>query len=172
MRAWQDTDLRDFAKLNQDPRVMKYLGPPLSLQQSKAIIARQTELTESGAPAFWAVERLSDTQFIGCIGVKTVNFDVSFAPCYEVGWRLSADYWGRGYATEGAKAALDIAFERWDMPRIYSFTVPKNTPSQRVMQRIGMKRVEGGDFDHPNLAEGDPLLRHVLYTLDREDVMS
>ena len=88
LRAWQESDKAPFAAMNSDPRVMKYLGPPLTHEQSDEAIVRQTVLMDKGEPAFWAVERKSDSQFIGCIGVKIVTFDAPFAPCYEIGWRL------------------------------------------------------------------------------------
>lgn len=168
LRAWQERDNEPFAAMNADPMVMRYLGAPLSREQSDDAIANQAKLMDKGEPAFWAVQRKQDNDFMGFIGVKQVNFDASFTPCYEIGWRLGADYWGQGYATEGAKAALSAAFANWTMPSIYSFTVHDNVKSQSVMQRIGMERVRGGDFAHPNLAKDDPLSKHVLYRIDRE----
>lgn len=168
LRAWQERDNEPFAAMNADPMVMRYLGAPLSREQSDDAIANQAKLMDKGEPAFWAVQRKQDNDFMGFIGVKQVNFDASFTPCYEIGWRLGADYWGQGYATEGAKAALSAAFANWTMLSIYSFTVHDNVKSQSVMQRIGMERVRGGDFAHPNLAKDDPLSKHVLYRIDRE----
>ena len=158
--------------MNADPRVMKFLGPLLSAQKNDAVIDKQIELMRQGKPAFWAVERLSDKKFMGCIGVKSINFETTFTPAYEIGWRLAAEFWGRGYAPEGAKAALAYAFETWALPEIYSFTVPKNINSQSVMTKIGMKRIPEGDFDHPALLPADPLRRHVLYRIERNDVLS
>jgi len=167
LRRWQDSDKAPFAQMNADPRVMEFLGSPLTPKKSNAAVEAQNALMDKGEPAFWAAARKIDNQFIGMIGVKAVTFAAAFAPCYEIGWRLSPDHWGRGYATEGAKAALTLAFRDWDMREIYSFTVPKNIKSQAVMQRIGMRRVKDGDFDHPNLSKIDPLLRHVLYRIDK-----
>lgn len=168
LRKWSDADRRPFAQMNKNLEVMKFLGPPLSRPESDAAIDQQLQLMEAGDPAFWSVERLSDNHFIGCIGVKRVTFDAAFTPCYEIGWRLAEPYWGQGYASEGAIAALKVSFERWEIPAVYSFTVPSNAASQAVMKKIGMQRVVDGDFDHPKLAKDDPLLRHVLYKIDRE----
>ena len=167
LRRWQDSDRAPFAQMNADPRVMEFLGPPLTRQYSDDAVDAQNALMGNSEPAFWAAARKTDNQFIGAIGVKAVTFDAAFTPCYEIGWRLAVPFWGRGYATEGAKAALTLAFRDWDMREIYSFTVPKNIKSQAVMQRIGMRRVKDGDFDHPNLSKTDPLLRHVLYRIDK-----
>jgi len=153
--------------MNKDPQVMRFLGPALTRQESDTAIDRQIALTESGEPAFWAAATVDNDKLIGCIGVKRVTFEAPFTPCYEIGWRLAQEHWGKGYAVEGAKAALKLAFVQWDISKIYSFTVPANVKSQAVMQKIGMTYVEGGNFDHPALAKDDPLLRHVLYRIER-----
>lgn len=167
LRKWQADDSQPFFEMNKDPKIMQFLGPALTRQKSDLAIAQQIELMENNEPAFWAVDRKDDKSFIGCIGVKAVGFEAPFTPCYEIGWRLGAAFWGHGYATEGAKAALKLAFNRWDMHDIYSFTVLKNMRSQSVMKKIGMVRVNEGDFNHPNLAIDDPLSRHVLYRISR-----
>ena len=168
LRHWKPEDRTPFASLNNDPEVMRFLGPIMTREKSDAAIDAQIALTEKGEPAFWAAARKSDDQLIGCIGVKRVNFEAAFTPCYEIGWRLAREHWGMGYATEGAKAALDLAFAEWDISELHSFTVVANVKSQAVMKRIGMSRVKGGDFDHPALAKDDPLLRHVLYCIGRK----
>jgi len=148
---------------------MKFLGPLLSADQNDSVINTQIDLIARGHPAFWAVERRSDHKFIGCIGVKKVGFEADFTPAYEIGWRLAHEFWGQGYAPEGAKAALAYAFEKWEMAEIYSFTVPDNKNSQSVMKKIGMTRVADGDFDHPNLSVDDPLRQHVLFRIKRSE---
>ena len=96
-----------------------------------------------------------------------IPFEAHFTPAVEVGWRLASAYWGQGYATEGARASLEAAFTRLGLDDIVSITVPANARSRRVMERIGMTRDPNGDFDHPRLAEGDPLRRHLLYRISR-----
>lgn len=172
LRAWREADKAPFAALNQDPRVMTFLGPPLPREASDRTVEAMTALSAAGQPAFWAVAREADGAFMGCIGVKRINFDAPFAPAsgppaYEIGWRLALEFWGQGFATEGAKAALRAAFHGWDMPEIFSFTVPKNIKSQAVMKNIGMSRITDGDFNHPKLALNDPLSDHVLYSITR-----
>lgn len=124
-------------------------------------------LSASGEPCFWAAERHADGALIGFIGVKPRTFAIPIAADYEIGWRLGVDYWGSGYASEGARAALAHAFGLLGIPEIFAITVPANRRSQSVMRRIGMERVADGDFDHPLLAEGDPLRQHVLYRISR-----
>ncbi|MEP1230199.1 MAG: GNAT family N-acetyltransferase [Litorimonas sp.] len=169
LRGWQDCDREPFASINRDPEVMRYLGPLLSLADSNASIEEQTALMASGEPAFWAVEHKSSEQLIGCIGVKRVSFNAPFTPSYEIGWRLCRAYWGQGYASEGAQAALKLAFEKWDIDKIHSFTVHANLASQAVMEKIGMKRIIDGNFKHPKLAQDDPLSGHILYLITRAE---
>jgi RimJ/RimL family protein N-acetyltransferase len=85
----------------------------------------------------------------------------------ELGWRLAREAWGHGYATEGARASLAWCWANLDTPTVMAITVPANLRSRRVMEKIGLRYVEGGDFDHPALPEGDPLRRHVLYRMRR-----
>jgi RimJ/RimL family protein N-acetyltransferase len=99
--------------------------------------------------------------FAGFVGLSRPAFETSFTPCVEIGWRLARGCWGRGYATEGARAAVAFGFERLGLEEIVAFTVPGNLRSIRVMEKIGMTFSE--EFDHPLIAPGHPLRRHLLY---------
>ena len=101
----------------------------------------------------------------GYIGLWPATFAAHFTPAVEVGWRLAADQWGRGYATEGARAALDYGFNSIGLEEIVSFTSAISVRSWRVMERLVMRRDVGGDFEHPNVPEGHPLRPHVLYRI-------
>jgi RimJ/RimL family protein N-acetyltransferase len=114
------------------------------------------------------VERQDTRGFIGYVGLWPATFPAHFTPAVEVGWRLAADQWGQGYATEGARAALEYAFGKLDFKEIVSFTSAINVRSWRVMERLGMRRDLSGDFEHPNVPEGHPLRPHVLYRIRRE----
>jgi RimJ/RimL family protein N-acetyltransferase len=93
------------------------------------------------------------------------RFTAHFTPCVEIGWRLAYEHWGRGYATEAAQAAVAFAFGGLHLEELVAFTVPANQRSRKVMERIGMTRSDADDFDHPDLPEGHPLRRHMLYRL-------
>ena len=159
LRDWREEDRAAFAAINADARVMEHLGGPQTREDSDAAIDRQIAAAAYGGPCFWAAERRDDGALLGFIGVKRVTFAAPFVPAHEIGWRLAAAHWGQGYASEGAAAALAYAFGELELAEVVAFTVPANLRSQAVMRRIGMTRVEGGDFDHPALAEGDPLRR-------------
>ncbi len=113
----------------------------------------------------WAVEVLGVAEFVGYVGLSTPGYETAFTPCVEIGWRLASAHWGKGYATEAARAALAYGFETLGLREIVSFTVPANIRSRAVMERLGMQRDPTEDFDHPLLSEGHPLRRHILFRL-------
>jgi RimJ/RimL family protein N-acetyltransferase len=107
-------------------------------------------------------------EFAGFIGLSVADFAAAFTPAVEIGWRLAAEQWGKGLATEGAREVLRYGFEEIGLSDVVSFTVPANARSRAVMERLGMVRDLTGDFVHPNVPEGDDLRTHVLYRLGRE----
>lgn len=167
LRPWRDDDLPSFAALNADPRVMEFLPKPLDRAESDAMATRIRAAFDQQPFGLWAVEVKEGAGFIGYVGLNAPQFEAAFTPCVEIGWRLAFEHWGHGYATEAARGALDYAFETLKLPEVVSFTVPANVRSWRVMERLGMTRSPEDDFDHPRLAEGHPLRRHVLYRLSR-----
>jgi RimJ/RimL family protein N-acetyltransferase len=167
LRRWRHEDREPFAAMNADPRVMEFYRQRLSREESDAYIDRIEAHFENKGFGLFAAELRESGEFIGYSGLRVPGFEASFTPCVEIGWRLAAGHWGRGLATESARAALLWGFESLGLPEIVSFAVPANVRSIRVMQKLGMKRDEAGDFDHPNLPPGHPLRRHVLYRAAR-----
>jgi RimJ/RimL family protein N-acetyltransferase len=167
LRRWLPNDRPAFANLNADARVNEFLLGPISRTESDALADRiEAHFAQHGF-GVWAMEIPGVTPFAGFIGLSIPRFEAAFTPCVEVGWRLSAEHWNKGYATEGAKAALAFGFESLGLDEIVSFTVPDNQRSRRVMEKIGMTHSPADDFDHPLLAEGHPLRWHVLYRIGR-----
>jgi len=168
LRRWQSGDLEPFAAMNADERVMEFFPGLLSRQESDALAARiQQHFAERGF-GLWAVEIPGVTPFAGIIGLSTPRFIAHFTPCVEIGWRLAAEYWGCGFATEGARAALDFAFQLLRLAEVVSMTAHCNLRSRRVMEKIGMTWTPDDDFDHPLLPPGHRLTRHALYRAKRE----
>lgn len=165
LRRFRAEDLEPFAALNADPQVMKYLLRTLSRDESFALAARIEEHFATHGFGNFAVEVVADSAFAGFVGLSVPRFEAAFTPCVEIGWRLATRFQGRGYATEGARAVLALGFERLGLDEIVSFTVPANRASWQVMEKLGMARDPAEDFDHPMIAEGHPLRRHVLYRL-------
>jgi RimJ/RimL family protein N-acetyltransferase len=169
LRRWRDDDRAPFAVMNADPVAMEHFPQTYDRRESDAIVDRFDDHFDTHGFGFWAVEVPGVAPFIGFVGLSTPSFDAHFTPAVEVGWRLAREHWGRGYATEAARAAVSVGFDDHDLREIVSFTVPANFRSRRVMERIGMTHDPVDDFDHPRLPEGHVLRRHVLYRLRRPD---
>lgn len=165
LRPWVAADREPFARLNADPEVMEHLPSSLSRPDSDALADRIQAQIEAHGWGLWAVEIPGVASFAGYIGLSTPRFEASFTPCVEVGWRLGREFWGSGYATEGAGAAIRFGFRTLGLSEIVSFTAAVNTRSIRVMERIGMRRDPAEDFEHPDLPAGHPLRPHVLYRI-------
>lgn len=176
LREWEDKDIEPFARINQDPRVLEFLLRPLSKEESSAWIKKINESCKENRFGLWAATlktgdpslKHAGTRLIGFIGLNIPTFKAHFIPCVEIGWRLGSQFWGHGYATEGARAILEYAFEQLYLKEIVAFTVPANTHSIRVMEKIGMKRDYAADFHHPNLPKDHPLSLHVFYRIRNE----
>jgi RimJ/RimL family protein N-acetyltransferase len=166
LRPFRDSDRDSFARLNADPRVMQYFPRPLTRAESDALIDHLREHFETRGFGPWALQLPQLDGCIGAAGLAVPGFDSHFTPCVEIAWRLAPEHWGHGYAQEAARAALHSAFVHLELKQVVSFTATDNQPSRRVMQRLGMRRDPGEDFEHPNVAPGHPLRRHVLYRLD------
>jgi RimJ/RimL family protein N-acetyltransferase len=163
LRRWREADREPFAALNADPLVMKYFPDRLTRQQSDILIERIEAGFEQRGYGLWALQIRTTGEFVGFTGLETPLFDAHFTPAVEVGWRLARSAWGKGYATEAARASLAFGFEEADLVEVVSFTTAANVRSRAVMERIGMTHNPDDDFDHPDLPKGDPLSRHVLY---------
>ena len=163
LRAWRESDREPFAAMNADSRVMEYFPATFTREQSDALVERIVADWDQGF-GLWALEERASGVFLGFVGFYAPRFVAHFTPAVEIGWRLSFDSWGRGYATEAATQALEWARVHVNPPRgeIVSFTVTDNRRSRRVMEKLGFTHRDEDDFDHPRVPDG-PLRRHVLY---------
>jgi RimJ/RimL family protein N-acetyltransferase len=165
LRHWCQSDREPFARINADGRVMEFMPNILTRGQSDAMVdCIEAHFRQHGF-GLCAVELRSDHFFVGFIGLAVPSFQAHFTPCVEIGWRLSADWWEKGLATEGARRMVEYASEQLGLGALVSFTAPANVRSRRVMEKLGMSRNAPDDFDHPGLPESHPLRRHVLYRL-------
>lgn len=166
-RLWKELDKEAFAKMNSNEEVMRYFPKPLNYKESDEFYNRIQEHFNTNGYGLWVAEIKDTKEFIGFIGLLIATFQAEFTPCVEIGWRLDNKYWNKGYATEGAKACLEYGFNELKLNQIYSFTAIINKPSQNVMNKIGLKKID--EFLHPKVEEGDPLKPHVLYRIDKEE---
>lgn len=168
LRSWRDADLVPFNAMCRDPQVMAHLGPLQSLDETRAVIARQQALQAERGHCFWALERRDDGAFLGFCGLKIAPERIpGIEDAIEIGWRLRRDAWGVGYAREAAEASLAWGFTNLPVDRIVAITTPANGRSWGLMQRLGMIRRHDLDFAHPALAADDPLSPHITYEMAR-----
>jgi RimJ/RimL family protein N-acetyltransferase len=165
MRRWQESDSEPFAALNGDPETMRYFPSTLDRAASDTLIARLEDRFEEQGFGMWALEVAETGQFIGFTGLNPMPAGIPGAGGMEVGWRLARHAWHHGYATEAARAALDVAFAGVGLPEIWSMTPVQNEPSQAVMRRLGLTR--HAFFNYPSLPEDSPVRQFVVYRLER-----
>lgn len=167
LRPWTDADRDSFAAMVGDPEVMRFYTATRDRAAADAWIDKMIAGLAACTSHFLAVERREDQAFVGMVGTADIPHVLPGNPKVEVGWILDKPHWGRGYAPEAAAAAIAHGFATLDVPEIVAFTATINTPSQRVMEKLGMVRRPEDDFDHPSVPEGHRLRRHVLYRLAR-----
>lgn len=163
LRSWTSADIPLLAAMNADPLVMKFFPCLMTYAETEALYNRIQDELKQKAWGIYAVERRCDGMFIGFVGLHEIGFESFFTPGVEISWRLASPYHRMGFATEAAKAVLELA-KLHGLKKIYSFTSVLNISSENVMQKIGMIRI--GEFNHPALTDKSPLQRHVLYQID------
>ncbi len=164
LRQWREEDKLLFAKLNADPLVMKYFPEVMTTAKSDELADRIKSLIDKNGWGFWAIEAISNNRFIGFTGLNQPDYELPVNACVEIGWRLSSDVWGQGYATEAARACLDFAFQNLVLEEVFAFAAVSNKKSRAVMERLDMVNQES-NFDHPLVPKGHPQIEHVLYKI-------
>jgi RimJ/RimL family protein N-acetyltransferase len=163
LRPLTDADMEPYLAMAADPEVMRYVSPtPIPRAGVEAAATHYRRLLDTKGYGYWAIEVSGGASFAGIILLHDVKFTAAFAPAMEVGWLLPREHWGKGYATEGGRAALDYASNTLKLNEVVAITSASNIPSQRVMQRLCMTRDPHDDFDHPHTL-GTSLQRCVLY---------
>ena len=144
---------------------MAHFPKILSRTESDAFADRIEAGFDTEGFGLFAGEVVDGDGFIGFVGLARPAFEAHFTPAVEIGWRLNRTHWGHGYATEAARACVEFAFTDVGLNELVSYTVPQNTPSQLVMERIGMTHDPSDDFDHPRFPNDQRMRRQVLYRL-------
>jgi RimJ/RimL family protein N-acetyltransferase len=169
MRPWRDDDRPALAAICGDAEVRRFYPKVLTAEETSAQIDGVIAATARNGFHFAAAELKSTGKLIGFIGLGVIpdrlRDVIPGRPRVEIGWQLDKAVWGQGLAPEGARAWLDYGWNTLKLEEIVAFTAAINLPSQRVMEKIGMSREASDDFDHPALAPGDRLLKHVLYRI-------
>jgi RimJ/RimL family protein N-acetyltransferase len=135
LRMLCESDLDAYAAMCADPEVMRHLGEgkPLSRPEAWRQLALMVGHWQLRGYGMWAVEERDTGRFAGRVGC----WNPEGWPGFEIGWTLGRAFWGKGYATEAARAALRIAFQDLGQPRIISLIRPANVRSVRVAERLG-----------------------------------
>lgn len=168
LRQWKSSDRSPLAAMSADPQVMEYFPDTLSRSESDVLAEKCEALIADRGWGIWAAERLDTREFIGFIGLHIPSADLPCSPCVEVLWRLARPYWGYGYATEAAYAALKFGFEQLELEEIVSFAVVNNHRSRAVMERLNMTDT-GKTFEHPDVPLNSYLREHCLYKISQEE---
>jgi RimJ/RimL family protein N-acetyltransferase len=141
LRPFRRSDFDDYAAMYSDPEVLRYLGggpEPWDRGRSWRHMAFQLGHWQLGDRGMWALEQRETGTFLGGVGFA----DPEGWPGLELAWTLARRWWGHGYATEGARAALAHAFDVWQRDRVISLIHPENRASIRVAERLG-ERLQG-----------------------------
>ena len=167
LRPWRDEDIEAWVALCADARVMEFFPATVEGAESERTANRLRLLHERDGYGWWVVRTREDPAFIGAIALQRVPFEAAFTPAFEIGWRFFPSAWGKGYATEGARAALTFAFDRLELEEVVAMTATFNHRSRRVMERLGMTHDARDDFENPRVEIGHRLRPHVLYRVKR-----
>lgn len=171
VRNWEDRDRDLFHVINSDEEVMRFFPFRRNRSQSDELFNRlQKTISETGL-GFYALEEKAGCECIGFAGLARTDLEPHLPDgTVEIGWRLATPFWGKGYVTEAGKALIDYAFDTLGLSEVVSFAVHNNERSTAVMQRIGMIRDPGRDFDHPRVPDETPhLKRHAVYRILQSD---
>jgi RimJ/RimL family protein N-acetyltransferase len=162
LRGWRDEDLEPYARLCADPEVMRFIGNGSTLDREQAgeQVSRFRRHWEVRGFGLWALEEKRTGAFVGFAGLAHQEDWAEGEHKTEVGWRLGREFWGRGFATEAAKASVAYGFDTLGLERIISIIQPDNAASRRVAEKAGL--TPRGETRW----RGTPV---VWYAIDRED---
>lgn len=172
LRPWRSADLDLLYLINHDERVMRLFPFRRTRAQAGALLEELIAAQmRDWPPTLRAIEITATSECIGFCGLHPADAGPFIGTdAIEIGWRLAADHWGKGFATEAAHAWLAHGFETLGLEEIVSYAVASNAPSIAVMRRLGMQPDSTCDFDHHRVPDSHPALkRHVVYTLTRND---
>ncbi len=172
LRPWRDNDIPTWVTMSSDSRVMEFYTALEDRATAEATAQRLRGFLDRDGFGCWACELKQTHRFIGIIALQMVPFDAPFTPALEIGWRLVPEVWGNGYATEGATAAMSLAFDVLKHDEVVAMTAAINIRSQRVMQRLGMSYDPRDDFMTPRVERGHRLAPHVLYRMPKSRWLS
>jgi RimJ/RimL family protein N-acetyltransferase len=165
LRPWRDADREPFGAMSTDPEVMEFFPIPLTREESDAFVDRTEQGFAERGWGWFAIEERASGAFVGVSGLAPVRFEAHFTPAIEIGWRLARSAWGKGFATEAARASVRFAFDELGLDEVVAFADAENARSLAVMRRLGMTHDPADDFDDPLFRHEGAPLRLALYRL-------
>lgn len=155
LRELRLSDLEGMFELDSDPEVHKYLGnkPVKTIEESQKILESVINQYKERGIGRWAAIEKSSGDFIGWSGIRlNTEFNMNgFTKYYDVGYRLIKRFWGKGYATESGKAAIEYAFNNMELPELYATTEIGNQASHNALLKLGLKYIEDFYFEQEQL---------------------
>ena len=170
LRRFVPDDVGALIALHGDGEVMRYLAPPASANEVRdEVLPRYlAEYGPLGGMGHWAADERGSGDFVGWFALRPPDDDPTVL---ELGYRLHPAAWGQGLATEGSRAVLGLAFERYGADRVVARTMTVNVRSRAVMERLGMRFVRTFMLEWPDHIEGAEQ-GDVEYAIDREAWLS
>lgn len=151
MRKFEETDAERMFLMDSRPEVMKYIGMPLltHIRETENIITMiRQQYKDYGVGRLAVIEKQSGL-LIGWSGLKFLAREVNgYKNVYDLGYRFIPEYWGKGYASESARASLDFGFNGLKIDVIYAHAHSENHASHHVLKKLGF--IKTGDFTEPD----------------------
>jgi RimJ/RimL family protein N-acetyltransferase len=162
-------DLDRWMEVINTPAVMRHLGGVVERHQIEARFARKAADIAKYGHGFWHLQTKSDGQLIGQCGFAPIDVEAAgpfLNTEHQIGWSIAESHWRRGYASEAARAAIDLAFNRFGIDQLYAQTSDANRASWAMMEKLGMLRAPDLDYIDPDYpSEENPT---IIYHLTRE----
>ena len=172
IRSWNlsEIDRSAFHILNSDEHIMRYFPFTRTREVADKVLESLIAAARINGYGWSAICLKSTGELIGFAGLSKVNFEAKFTPATEIGWRIMTPHWRKGYALEAASALIQHGFDDLGLEDVVAFAAKDNTPSIRLMQRLGMQANPDLDFDMPGFSDKlSHLRRHVFYRLNKPD---
>ena len=159
LRAFTPEDFEAFAGMRADAGVMRFIGQPVgpqTLEQARAWQEKNDRRWQDNGFGMWAVVERATGELAGWCGLSRLEDTQEV----EVGYGLARRAWGRGLATEAARASLRYGFERMGLTRIVAVVNPANHASRHVVEKLGLRHVKvarhyGADLDYFEISRAD-----------------
>lgn len=165
LRDWAHDDLEHFARINEDHLVMEYYPSRLDEEASARLMANFQEHIDQKGYGFFAAEEKGTGTFMGFAGLAAVPENMPFAPAIELAWRFDYDFWGKGLATEVARALISYGFDDLKLDSIVAYCLNDNIRAIPALETLGFAHKASKDFKYAMKRSPKKKLDYRFYTL-------